>query len=140
MGDLDIHFRRLLRAQVQDFLRMAFPALHIEAIGPPIDPSVDRSRKLTADNLFHIRHAGGDSVVHIEVERDWRPSIPRRLFEYGAAAMTETQAPVASLVVLLRPGGAPPETVGTYRVPGIEGDSVVFAFTCSPCGNSTPAP
>jgi hypothetical protein len=70
--------------------------------------------------------------VHIEIERDWRPSIPLRLFDYASAAVTATQLPVTSLVVLLQPGGDPPPRTGVYRVPDIEGDTFVFHYRVVP--------
>jgi len=70
--------------------------------------------------------------VHIEVERDWRPTMADRLFDYASAAVTATRQPVWSVLVLLRPGGHPPEGTGVYQVPGADGDAFVFRFQVVP--------
>src|SRR5215207_5311155 len=105
MGETDITFRRLLRGLPRPILRLAFPDRKLEPFGPPIDPSLERSRPRTADNLFRVRDGSSEAAVHVEIERDWRREIPRRLFEYASAAVMATDLPVSSVVVLLRPGG-----------------------------------
>src|SRR5215510_5816162 len=122
MGETDITFRRLLRALPRPILQLAFPRRGLEPLGP-LDPSVDRSRQLTADHLFRVRDRTTEAAVHVEVEREWRPEIPRRLFEYASAAVTATQLPVWSVVVLVRRGEPPPRGAGVYRIPGIGGDA-----------------
>lgn len=70
--------------------------------------------------------------MHVEIERAWRAEIPRRLFDYGSAAVTATRLPVWSVVVLLRPGGRPPRGTGVYRIPGVGGDAFVFRYHVVP--------
>lgn len=131
MGETDVTFRHLLRALPQPILRLAFPRHRLEPLGS-LDASVDRTRKLTTDNLFRIRHGTTEVAVHVEIERDWRPSIPLRMFDYASAAVATTRLSVTSLVVLLRPGGDPPRRIGVYRVPDIEGDAFVFRYRVVP--------
>lgn len=66
MGETDVTFRRLLRVLPRPILQLAFPDRHLEPIGPPIDPSLDRARPRTADNLFRVRDGDGEAVVHVE--------------------------------------------------------------------------
>jgi hypothetical protein len=115
MGETDITFRRLLRALPRPILQLAFPGRRIEPLGP-IDPSVDRSRQLTADNLFRVRDHTIEAAVHVEVEREWRPELPRRLFEYASAAVTAIRLPVGSVLVLVRRGEPPPQGMGVVSV------------------------
>jgi len=135
MGETDITFRHLLRGWPRTLLQLAFPRHRLEPLGP-VDPSVDRPRQRTADNLFRVRddsmQGSGEAVVHVETEREWRTDIPPRLFEYASAAVSATQLPVWSVVVLLRPGGRPPPGVGEYRIPGIDGDAFVFRYHVVP--------
>jgi hypothetical protein len=131
MGETDITFRRLLRALPRPILQLAFPRRGLEPLGP-LDPIVDRSRQLTADNLFRVRDRTTEAAVHVEVEREWRPELPRRLFEYASAAVTATQLPVWSVVVLVRRGEPPPRGAGVYRIPGIGGDAFVFRYHVVP--------
>jgi hypothetical protein len=127
MAELDITFRRLLRDLPQPMLHLAFPHRSLEPLGP-LDPSVDRTRQLTTDNMLRAIAGSTEVVVHVEVERDWRPKLADRLFDYASAAVTATRLPVWSVVVLLRPGGHPPEGTGVYQVPGADGDAFVFRY------------
>src|SRR5215510_6174105 len=131
MGETDVTFRHLLRGLPRPILRLAFPRRALEPAGP-LDPSVDRPRQRTTDNLFRVRDGNAEAAVHVEIERAWRADIPRRLFEYATAAMTATRLPVWSVVVLLRPGGRPPRGTGVYRVPGADGDAVVYRYHVVP--------
>lgn len=131
MGETDVTFRHLLRGLPRPILRLAFPRRRLEPLGP-LDPSVDRTRRLTADNLFRVRSGKTETAVHVEIEREWRTSIPLRLFDYASAAVTATRLPVSSIVVLLRPGGRPPRGTGVYRVPDIGGDAFVFRYHVVP--------
>ena len=126
MGETDVTFRRLLRESPRPFLQLAFPHRRVEPHGPPLDASVDRWRQRTVDNLFRIRDGDAEAAVHVELERDWRPDLPRRLFEYASAAVVGTGLPVWSVVVLMRPGGQPPDERGEYQVPGA--DEYAFSF------------
>ena len=128
MGELDITFRRLLRGLPRPILRLAFPRRRLEPFGPPIDTSLDRSRQRTGDNLFRVHDGNSKAAIHVEVEREWRSEMPRRMFEYASAAVIETNLPVSSIVVLLRPGGRPPRGIGVYRIPGVSGNSFVFRY------------
>lgn len=131
MGETDVTFRRLLRGLPRPILRLAFPHRPLEPLGP-FDPSVDRSRQRTADNLFRVRDGAGQAAVHVEIERAWRTDIAPRLFDYASAAVTATRLPVWSVLVLLRPGGRPPRGTGTYRIRGVDGDSFVFRYHVVP--------
>jgi hypothetical protein len=131
MGETDVTFRRLLRVLPRPILQLAFPDRRLEPLGP-LDPSVDRPRPRTADNLFRVRDGSTEVAVHVEVERDWRPEIPRRMFEYASAAVMATELPVWSVVVLLRSGGRPPLGTGEYRIPGVAGDAFVFRYQVVP--------
>jgi hypothetical protein len=131
MGETDVTFRHLLRGLPRPILRLVFPRLHLEPLGT-LDSSVDRTRRLTADNLFRVRNGKTDTAVHVEIEREWRTSIPPRLFDYASSAATATRLPVSSIVVLLRPGGRPPLGTGVYRVPDIAGDAFVFRYHVVP--------
>jgi hypothetical protein len=131
MADLDVAFRRLLRELPQPLMHLAFPDRTLEPLGP-VDPSVDRTRKLTTDNMLRAIAGSTEVVVHIEVERDWRPTIADRMFDYASAAVTATRLSVWSVVVLLRPGGRPPDGTGVYRVPGAHGDAFVFRYQVVP--------
>lgn len=131
MGETDVTFRHLLRDLPQPILRLAFPRNRLVPLGP-LDPSVDKPRQRTSDNLFRVRHGAQEAAVHVEVEREWRTEIPRRLFEYASAAMVATRLPVWSVVVLLRPGGRPPSGTGIYRIPGISGDVIQFRYQVVP--------
>jgi hypothetical protein len=131
MGETDVTFRHLLRGLPRPILRLVFPRRHLEPLGT-LDSSVDRTRRLTADNLFRVRNGKTDTAVHVEIEREWRTSIPPRLFDYASSAVTATRLPVSSIVVLLRPGGRPPRGTGVYRVPDIAGDAFVFRYHVVP--------
>lgn len=131
MAELDITFRRLLRELPQPMLHLAFPHRSLEPLGP-LDPSVDRTRQLTTDNMLRAIAGSTEVVVHVEVERDWRPKLADRLFDYASAAVTATRLPVWSVVVLLRPGGHPPDGTGVYQVPGADGDAFVFRYQVVP--------
>lgn len=131
MGETDVTFRHLLRDLPQPILRLAFPRNRLVPLGP-LDPSVDKPRQRTSDNLFRVRHGAQEAAVHVEVERQWRTEIPRRLFEYASGAMVATRLPVWSVVVLLRPGGRPPSSTGVYRIPGIGGDVIQFRYQVVP--------
>jgi hypothetical protein len=93
---------------------------------------VDRARQRTADNLFRVRDGRAQAAIHVEVEREWKTTIPPRLFEYASVAAAATSLPLSSVVVLLRPGGRPPSDIGVYRVPGIGGDAFVFRYHVVP--------
>src|SRR5262245_9563057 len=99
MGELDITFRRLLRGLPRPILRLAFPRRRLEPINPPVDPSLDRSRPRTGDNLFQVRNGNSRAAVHVEIEREWQTRMPRRMFEYASAAVMDTNLPVSSIVV-----------------------------------------
>lgn len=131
MGETDVTFRHLLRGLPRPILRLVFPHRRLEPLGT-LDSSVDRTRRLTADNLFRVRNGKTDTAVHVEIEREWRTSIPPRLFDYASSAVTATRLPVSSIVVLLRPGGRPPRGTGVYRVPDIAGDAFVFRYHVVP--------
>ena len=131
MGEVDVTFRRLLRGLPRPILQLAFPGRRLEPLGT-VDTSVDRARQLTTDNLFRVRDGATEAAVHVEIERDWRPEIPRRLFEYASSALGATSLAVWSVVVLLRPGGRPPHGTGVYRVPGVSGDAFVFRYQVVP--------
>ena len=131
MGETDVTFRHLLRDLPQPILRLAFPRNRLVPLGP-LDPSVDKPRQRTSDNLFRVRHGAREAAVHVEVERKWRPEIAQRLFEYASSAMVATRLPVWSVVVLLRPGGRPPAGTGVYRIPGIGGDVLQFRYQVVP--------
>jgi hypothetical protein len=128
MGELDVTFRHLLRGLPRPILKLAFPGRPLEPIGPPLDPSLDRLRPRTADNLFRVRADVGEVAVHIEAERDWESDLPRRLFEYASAAVLATELPVWSAVVLFKRGKRPPRGAGVYRIPGADGDAFVFRY------------
>src|ERR1700759_2574264 len=131
MGEADVTFRHLLRGLPRRSFGLPFPGLRLEPLGT-LDPSVDRPRQRTADSLFRVRDPTGEAAVHVEIERAWRTNIPPRLFDYASGAMTATQLPVWSVVVLLRPGGRPPRGTGVYRIPGVRGDAVVFRYHVVP--------
>jgi hypothetical protein len=131
MGETDVTFRHLLRGLPRPILRLAFPRRRLEPLGP-LDPSVDRPRQRTADSLFRVRDSTGQAAVHVEIERAWQTEIPRRLFEYASGAVVATRLPVWSVVVLLRPGGRPPQGTGVYRVRGVGGDAFVFRYHVVP--------
>jgi hypothetical protein len=86
VGETDIHWRRLLREAPEAFVRIAFPHRPMRVLGPANDASVDRVRRLTADNLIRVRDGNRTRLLHIEVEPKWRPSLPRRLFDYASSA------------------------------------------------------
>jgi hypothetical protein len=131
MGETDVSFRQLLRGVPRPLLRLAFPRRKLEPLGP-IDPSVDRARQRTADNLFRVRDGRAQAAIHVEVEREWKAAIPPRLFEYASVAAAATRLPLSSVVVLLRPGGRPPSDIGVHRIPGIGGDAFVFRYHVVP--------
>lgn len=131
MGETDVTFRRLLRGLPRPILRLAFPRRGLKPLGP-LDPSVDRPRQRTSDNLFRVREGKVEAAVHVEIERAWRAEIPRRVFEYASVAVAATRLPIGSVVVLLRPGGRPPRGTGVYRMPGIGGDAFVFRYRVVP--------
>ncbi len=82
--------------------------------------------------MLHVRDGSTEAAVHIEIEHEWRQEIPRRLFEYASGAVMATNLPIASIVVLLDPGGRLPDGFGTYRIPGIGGDTFVFRYRVVP--------
>jgi hypothetical protein len=131
MGETDVTFRHLLRGLPRPILRLAFPRRTLTPLGP-LDPSVDRPRQRTTDNMFRASDGSVEVGVHVEIERDWRPEIARRLFDYASAAVTATRLPVWTVVVLLRPGGRPPEGTGVYRIAGADGDAFVFRYQVVP--------
>ncbi len=127
MGEHDIAFRHLLRELPDPLLRLAFPRKRLKVLGP-IDASADRPRQLTTDALIRVREGRHEAIVHVEVERGWRPELPRRIFEYSAAAHARTGLPIESVVLLLRRGGRPPRGATTYRVRGLGHDSHVLHY------------
>lgn len=131
MGELDINFRTLLRTMPQPILRLAFPDVRLEPVGP-VDPSVDRARQRTADSMFRVTDGSTEIIIHVEIEREWRIELPARLFEYASGAASTKRQPIASVVLLFRPGGHPPDGVGTYRIPGIDDDTFVFRYHVVP--------
>lgn len=131
MGEVDVTFRSLVRELPQPLLHLAFPGHRMEAIGT-FDSSVDRPRQRTSDGLFRVRDRTGEAAVHVEIEREWRANIPSRLFDYASSAVTGTRLPVWCIVILLRPGGRPPQDTGTYRIRGIGGDAFVFRYHVVP--------
>jgi hypothetical protein len=131
MGETDVTFRHLLRELPRPILQLAFQRRRLEPLGP-LDPSVDRPRQRTSDNLFRVRDRTGEAAIHVEIERAWRPQLAQRLFEYASAAVVSTQLPVWSVVVLVRPGGHPPSRTGVYRIPGADGDAFVFRYHVVP--------
>lgn len=132
MGELDVTFRRMLRSVPHAILQLAFPGRQLEVFGPPLDPSLDRPRQRTGDILFRVRDGEVEAVVHVEIERQWRSEIPRRLFEYASAAVLATKPPVSSLVILLKRGGHPPSGTGVHQIPGIDGITFVFRYHVLP--------
>jgi hypothetical protein len=132
MGEMDVTFRRMLRDVPQPILQLAFPGRQLEVFGPPLDPSLDRPRQRTGDNLLRVRDGDSEAVVHVEFEREWRPEIPRRLFEYASAAVLATKVAVSSIVVLLKRGGQPPRGTGVHRIPDIDGTTFVFRYHVVP--------
>jgi hypothetical protein len=131
MGDTDVAFRRLVRWSPQPLLQLVFSGHALEPLGS-VDASVDRSRRLTTDNLFRVRDGDRIAAIHVEIEREWRGTIPPRLFDYASAAATETRLPVSSMVLLLERGGKPPLDTGVYRIPDIDGDTFVFRYHVVP--------
>lgn len=131
MGEIDVAFRYLLRGLPAAILRLVFPDRQLEPLGT-IDPSADRPRQRTADSLFRVRDSDGEAAVHVEIEREWRPSLQVRMFEYASAVAMSTRLPVCSIVILLRPGGSPPDEVGIYRIRGIGSDTIVFRYHVVP--------
>jgi hypothetical protein len=132
MGERDVTFRRLLREVPEAVLRLAFPGRRLRVLGPATDASVDRPRQLTTDKLFRIRDGKRTRLLHVEVEHKWRPTLPRRLFDYASAAHSLTGLPVVTVVLLLERGGRPPRSPARYRVPGIGGDGFVFSYHVVP--------
>ena len=65
MAELDITFRRLLRDLPQPMMHLAFPHRSLEPLGP-VDPSVDRTRQLTTDNMLRAIAGATEVIVHIE--------------------------------------------------------------------------
>ena len=131
MGETDVSLRRLVRRLPRPLLRLAFPDRELEPLGS-FDASVDRPRQRTSDNLFRVRDGDAEVAVHVEIERDWRPTIERRLFEYATVAVVAAEMPVWSVVVLLRPGGRPPRGTGEYRIRGPGYDAFVFRYNVVP--------
>lgn len=127
MGEADIAFRHLLRELPDPLMQLAFPRRHLEVLGP-IDASADRPRQLTTDTLFRVREGRQECIVHVEVERGWRPDLARRIFEYSAATHARTGLPVVSVVLLLRRGGKPPRNPATYRVHALGHDTHVLRY------------
>jgi hypothetical protein len=93
---------------------------------------VDRPRQRTTDGLFRVRDGRTEAGIHVEIEREWRKDIAPRLFEYASSAIAATRVPVWSVVVLLRPGGRAPSSIGVYRIPGVGGDAFVFRYHVVP--------
>ena len=131
MGETDINFRRAIRNVPRPILRLVFPGRDLEPLGP-LDPSLDRSRERTGDNLFRVRNGGQETVIHLEIEHEWRPEMPSRLFDYASAAAAATRLPLSSIVLLLERGGTPPQGTGMFRVPDVEGDAFVFRYHVLP--------
>ena len=131
MAEMDVSLRRLVRRLPRPLLQLAFPDRGLEPLGP-FDASVDRPRQRTSDNLFRVRDGEAEVAVHVEIERDWRPTIERRLFEYASVAVVAAEMPVWSVLVLLRPGGRPPRGTGEYRIGGPGYDAFVFRYNVVP--------
>lgn len=131
MGETDITFRRLLRALPEPILRLAFPRRTLRVVGP-LDASADRPRQRTADAMFRVRDGRAECAVHVEVERGWRPELPRRMFDYATAVHAATGLPTASVVILLRPGGRPPRSPASYRYAGLGVESLHFRYQVVP--------
>ena len=127
MGEHDIAFRHLLRELPDPLLQLAFPHKRLKVLGP-IDASADRPRQLTTDALIRVREGRHEAIVHVEVERGWRPELPRRIFEYSAAAHARTGSPIVSVVLLLRRGGKPPRSPAHYRVHALGHDTHVLRY------------
>jgi hypothetical protein len=120
MGDKDIAFRRLLRDLPVPVLRLVFRRRRLEVLGTA-DASADRPLQRTTDNLFRVREDGRELLVHIEIERTWTKSIPKRMFDYASAAHAAMNLPVVSIVLLLRRGGRPPGRWATYQCGALGG-------------------
>lgn len=131
MGEMDIAFRHLLRNLPTPVLGLAFPGRQLEPLGP-MDPSVDRPRQRIADSMFRVRDGLREVAVHVEIEREWRDTLPARLFEYASSAAVATKLPVSSIVVLLRRGGQPPIGSSVYRIQGIKATSFEFRYDIVP--------
>jgi len=86
-----------------------------EVVGP-FDASADRPRLRLSDSMLRLREAGTEIVVHVEVEREWRPEMARRIYQYATAAHAASWLPVVSVVLLLRPGGGPPASPAAYEM------------------------
>jgi len=131
MGETDINFRRAIRNVPRPILRLVFPGRDLEPLGP-LDPSLDRSRERTGDNLFRVRNGGQETAIHLEIEHTWRPEMPARLFDYASSAAAATRLPLSSILLLLERGGTPPQGTGIFRVPDVEGDAFVFRYHVLP--------
>lgn len=132
MGETDIAFRHLLQEVPEPILKLAFPRRRLRYAGP-LDASADRPRQRTTDVMFRVLDGKTAGVLHVEVERGWRPKeTPKRVFDYASAAHSKTGLPVISVVLLLKRGGKPPRSPAAYRVRALGADLLVLRYHIVP--------
>ncbi|MGL6076287.1 MAG: hypothetical protein ACRC8S_19200 [Fimbriiglobus sp.] len=80
----------------------------------------DLSATLQADRLFQI-DGPSPCVVHLELESGSRLGIPRDLLRYNAFTHHQTELPVHSVLMLLRPKAHASDQTGTLSITGADG-------------------
>ena len=106
----DATSRTLLERHPEDWL----PLVHLDR-GLPVRV-VDSNVSTVTAEADKVLRVGGPSpgVVHVEVQKDYDPSIPLRLLRYNALLRVSHKLPVLSAVVLLVPEADGPALTGVY--------------------------
>lgn len=118
-------FKELLEARLGDFLEIVVPHLapHLETEKGRILPNETftdrpRGRQRVLDLVAEVpdRHREGSELVlvHVEIERDRRASMARRMWAYAHALALREDRPILPIVLYLR-GGPPQPTRRTVR-------------------------
>ena len=123
--DYDNPWKQAVEHDFQAFLAFFFPEAHdqidwsveisfLEQELRSITHDSEQGRKLVVDVLARVRRLDGAETwvyVHIEVQTQYDPDLPKRVFVYHYRLFDRHDAPVASLVVLAdtRPNWRPDE-------------------------------
>ncbi len=97
--------------------------------GPAELLDTDLSVTLQADRLFRV-NAPVPFALHLELESTGRLGVPVELLRYNVTALGETDLPVHSALVLLRPKANASDQSGLLELPGADGRPyLTFRYT-----------
>lgn len=81
----------------------------------------DLASNLQADRLFLIGDGESKAVLHLELESSGKLGRPAKLLRYNVAAWAQYDAPVHSVLIVLRPKGNARDLSGEYQVADVRG-------------------